>query len=126
LKRGQLEGAEIDGLVSIQRIRIQQQTPFSRANGYTLQGIGPSGTRMRRSRPLTATHPELLIIETPGLCREYRIENWHPSRSQHGRFSGLPWVSRLDVFSVVLLGLLWPSVRFFPNLPSPSLGGCDS
>jgi len=64
---------------------------------------------MRRSRPLTETHPELLVIETPGLSREYRVENRHPSRSQHRRrLSDLPWV---DAFSVILVGLLWPSVK---------------
>src|SRR5216683_4307505 len=77
-----------------------------------LRGIGPSGNRMRRSRPLAEAHPELLVIDTPGLSREYRIENWHPSRTRHGRvIDGLPWISWVDVFSMLLVGLLWPSVR---------------
>jgi phosphatidylinositol glycan class H protein len=76
---------------------------------------------MRRSRPLTEAHPELLVIDIPGLSREYRVESWHPSRSQHRRLSGLPWVSVLDVFSVILVGFLWPAVRSFQNLLS-SLG----
>ena len=71
---------------------------------------------MRRSRPLTEAHPELLVIEIPGLSREYRVEN-----RQLSRLSGLPWVSRLDVFSVILVGLLWPSVRFFQDLPHLSV-----
>jgi len=58
---------------------------------------------MRRSRPLAKAHPELLVIDTPGLSREYRVENWHPG--------GLPWISGVDVFSVILVGLLWPSVK---------------
>ncbi|KAI0005974.1 GPI-GlcNAc transferase complex, PIG-H component-domain-containing protein [Russula compacta] len=67
---------------------------------------------MRRSRPLPEAHPELLIIDTPGLSREYRVENWHLSHSQHKRIiSRLPWVSWLDVFLVMLVGLLWPSVK---------------
>ena len=61
---------------------------------------------MRRSRPLAEAHPELLVLDTPGLSREYRVENW---RSRRG--SGLPWISIVDVFSVMLAGLLWPSVR---------------
>lgn len=64
---------------------------------------------MRRSRPLTETHPELLVIETPGLSREYRVESRHLQRGlQQRRLSGLPWV---DIFSMLLVGLLWPSVR---------------
>jgi phosphatidylinositol glycan class H protein len=67
---------------------------------------------MRRSRPLAEAHPELLVIDTPGLFREYRVENWHLSRSRRGRdISGLPWISMVDIFSVILVGLLWPSVR---------------
>jgi len=71
---------------------------------------------MRRSRPLAEAHPELLVIETPGLCREYRVENyWHRSRFRRRPASGVisggsPWVSWFDVFSVILAGLLWPSV----------------
>jgi len=77
-----------------------------------LRGFGPSGNRMRRSRPLAEAHPELLVIDTPGLSREYRVENWRPSRSRRGRVIGdLPWISMVDVFSVMLAGLLWPSVR---------------
>jgi hypothetical protein len=67
---------------------------------------------MRRSQPLPEAHPELLFIETPGLGCEYRVENWRLSPSQH-RLGGLPWVTRLDAFLVVLIGLLWPSVRSF-------------
>jgi hypothetical protein len=67
---------------------------------------------MRCSRPLLEAHPELLVIETPGLGREYRVENWRLSHSQQ-RFVGLPWVTRFDAFLVVLIGLLWPSVRSF-------------
>lgn len=79
---------------------------------FGLRGFGPSGNRMRRSRPLAEAHPELLVIDTPGLSREYRVENWHLSRSRRGRvISGLPWISIVDVFSVMLAGLLWPSVR---------------
>jgi hypothetical protein len=70
---------------------------------------------MRRSRPLAKAHPELLVIDTPGLSREYRVENWHPG--------GLPWISGVDVFSVILVGLLWPSVR---SLMSISFSGDDS
>jgi len=67
---------------------------------------------MRRSRPLAEAHPELLVIDTPGLSREYRVENWHPSRSRRRRVTGgLPWISRVDVFSAILVGLLWPSVK---------------
>ena len=88
-----------------------------------LRGIGPSGTRMRqrRSQPLTEAHPELIVIETPGLCREYRVENRQLSRSQqHGRLAGLPWISW--AFSVILVGWLWPSVRSFQYLPTSSIG----
>ena len=88
----------------------------------SLEGIGPSGTcmRQRRSRPLTEAHPELLVIDTPGLCREYRVENRQSSPSQqHGRFAGLPWISW--TFSVILVGLLWPSVRSFQTLSPPSV-----
>jgi hypothetical protein len=67
---------------------------------------------MRHSQPLPEAHPELLVIETPGLGCEYRVENWRLSPSQH-RLGGLPWVTRLDAFLVVLIGLLWPSVRSF-------------
>jgi hypothetical protein len=76
----------------------------------------------RRSRPLTTeAHPELLVIETPGLCREYRVENRQSSRrQQHGRLAGLPWIPW--VFSVILVGLLWPSVRLFQNLATSSIG----
>lgn len=77
-----------------------------------LRGFGPSGNRMRRSRPLAEAHPELLVIDTPGLSREYRVENGHLTRRRRGRvISGLPWISIVDVFSVMLAGLLWPSVR---------------
>jgi len=68
---------------------------------------------MRRSRPLADAHPELLVIDTPGLSREYRVENWHTTRNQHhGRvFNINELFSVFDVFAVVFLGLLWPSVR---------------
>jgi hypothetical protein len=66
---------------------------------------------MRRSRPLPEAHPELLVIETPGLGREYRVENWRLLPSQHRL--GVPWVTKVDAFLVVLIGLLWPSVRSF-------------
>ena len=69
---------------------------------------------MRRSRPLPEAYPELLVIETPGLGREYRVENLRLSRSQHklgGILGSLPWVTTFDAFLVVLIGLLWPSVR---------------
>ena len=74
---------------------------------------------MRRSRPLAEAHPELLVIDTPGLSREYRVENW---RSRPRRvIGGLPWISSVDVFSMVLVGLLWPSVRSIMSISS--LGG---
>ena len=79
---------------------------------------------MRRSRPLAEAHPELLVIDTPGLSREYRVENWRLSRSRRGRvISGLPWISMIDVFSVMLAGLLWPSVRSLPCLYFVSASG---
>jgi hypothetical protein len=62
---------------------------------------------MRRSRPLAEAHPEFLVIDTPGLSREYRVEN-----------GGLPWISGVDVFSVILVGLLWPSVRSLVSISS--------
>jgi len=65
---------------------------------------------MRRSRPLAEAHPELLVIDTPGLSREYRVENWHSG--------GLLWISGVDVFSVILVGLLWPSVRSLMSISS--------
>jgi len=79
---------------------------------------------MRRSRPLAEAHPELLVIDTPGLSREYRVENWRLSRSRRGRvIGGLPWISMVDVFSVMLAGLLWPSVRSLPCLYFVSASG---
>ncbi|KAI9510226.1 GPI-GlcNAc transferase complex, PIG-H component-domain-containing protein, partial [Russula earlei] len=69
------------------------------------------------SRPLAEAHPELLVIETPGLYREYRVENWHASRSQRWRVAnGLSWISMFDVCSVMFFGLLWPSVKRNPVL----------
>lgn len=80
---------------------------------------------MRRSRPLPEAYPELLVIETPGLGREYRVENLRLSHSQHklaGILGSLPWVTTFDAFLVVLIGLLWPSVRscFFFSSPGDS------
>ncbi len=67
---------------------------------------------MRHSRPLPEVHPELLIIETPGLGREYRVENGPPSCSQRGRVAScFPWITGFDAFAVMLVGLLWTSVR---------------
>jgi len=74
---------------------------------------------MRRSRPLADAHPELLVIDTPGLSREYRVENWHKTRDQHHERvvnvnESPPWISMFDVFVVVFLGLIWPSVKGNP------------
>jgi hypothetical protein len=64
------------------------------------------------SRPLPDAHPELLIIETPGLGREYRIENEPLSCGQRGRITGyFPWIMGLDAFTVMFVGVLWTSVR---------------
>lgn len=66
---------------------------------------------MRRSRPLPDTNPELLVIETPGLCREYRVENWHLARDGSGRI--IKGVSRLawkDVIFAALATLMWSSI----------------
>lgn len=64
---------------------------------------------MRCSRPLPEVHPELLVIETPGLGREYRVETGPLSHSQRGRC--FPWITGIDAFAVMLVGLLWTSVR---------------
>ncbi|KAI9446514.1 GPI-GlcNAc transferase complex, PIG-H component-domain-containing protein [Lactarius indigo] len=67
---------------------------------------------MRCSRPLPEAHPELLIIETPGLGREYRVENGPLSCGQRGRVANrFPWITGFDAFAVILVGLLWTSVR---------------
>lgn len=67
---------------------------------------------MRRSRPLPDVHPELIIIETPGLGREYRVENEPLSCGQRGHITGyFPWITGLEAFAVILVGVLWTSVR---------------
>ena len=67
---------------------------------------------MRGSRPLPDVHPELLIIETPGLGREYRVESGPLSCSQRGRIAGcFPWITGFDAFVVMVVGLLWTPVR---------------
>jgi len=67
---------------------------------------------MRCSRPLPDLHPELLIIETPGLGREYRVENEPLSCGQRGHITGyFPWITGLDAFAVILVGVLWTSVK---------------
>jgi hypothetical protein len=65
---------------------------------------------MRDSRPLPEVHPELLVIETPGLGREYRVENG--PCSQRGRVaSRFPWITGFDALAVMVFGLLWTPVR---------------
>ena len=75
---------------------------------------------MRCSRPLPDVHPELLIIDTPGLGCEYRVENGPLSCSQRGRghITGrFQWITGFDACAVLLVGLLWTSVRHsFNNL----------
>ena len=67
---------------------------------------------MRDSRPLPEVHPELLVIETPGLGREYRVENGPLSCSQRGRVtSRFPWITGFDAFAMMVVGLLWTPVR---------------
>ncbi|KAF8275109.1 hypothetical protein EI94DRAFT_1560103 [Lactarius quietus] len=67
---------------------------------------------MRCSRPLLDVHPELVIIETPGLGREYRVENGPLSCGQRGRIDGFfSWITGFDAFMVILVGVLWTSVR---------------
>jgi len=74
---------------------------------------GPA-RRMRRTRPLQY-HPELLIVDTPKLCREYRVENWRILRDGTGRTrrgaDGLTWV---DALLVLGAAILWPLVRIAP------------
>lgn len=63
--------------------------------------------------PLPDAHPEFLIIETPGLGREYRVENVPLSCGQRGRITGCfpwTWIMGLDAFTVMLVGVLWTSV----------------
>ncbi|KAI0273568.1 hypothetical protein BC834DRAFT_815887 [Gloeopeniophorella convolvens] len=67
---------------------------------------------MRRFRPLAETHPEFLVIETPGLCREYRVENRRTSHEQHGLLGNLSFFSWLDAFFALLIGFLWRAVLF--------------
>ena len=67
---------------------------------------------MRCSRPLPDVHPELLIIETPGLGREYRVENEPLSCGQRRPITGyFLWITGFDAFTVMLVGVLWISVR---------------
>lgn len=74
---------------------------------------------MRCSRPLPDAHPELLIIETSGLGREFRVENEPLSCGQRGRTTGsFPWLTGFDAFTVMLLGVLWTSVRHPPTICS--------
>jgi phosphatidylinositol glycan class H protein len=63
------------------------------------------------SQPLPDAHPELFIIETPLGC-EYRVENGPLSCGQRGRTTGsFPWLRRFDAFTVMLVGVLWTSMR---------------
>jgi phosphatidylinositol N-acetylglucosaminyltransferase subunit H len=66
---------------------------------------------MRPTRPFV-DHPEFLVLDTPDLCREYRVENWHLARDGSKRVvrSASPpnvW----DALIVLMVALVWPLVR---------------
>ena len=65
---------------------------------------------MRAVRPLLE-HQELVILDTPNLCREYRIESWRPTRNRKKVVRGAFGVSTRDACVVLFLALLWPLVR---------------
>ena len=72
---------------------------------------------MGASRPLPEVHPELLVIETPGLGREYRVENGPLSCSRRGRVAScFLWITGYDAFAVMVVGLLWTPVRHSLNV----------
>lgn len=66
---------------------------------------------MRRTRPLPDTNPELIVIETPGLCYEYRVENWHLAQDGSRRVEqGTSRLSWKDGLFVAIAAFMWPSI----------------
>lgn len=64
------------------------------------------------SRPLPDTHPELLVFDVPGLCKEFRVENWHLARDGSRRpIRGTHALTWFDALLVLLGSALWPTVR---------------
>ncbi|KAI0319367.1 hypothetical protein OF83DRAFT_1055103 [Amylostereum chailletii] len=67
---------------------------------------------MRRTRPLPETHPEFLILETSGLCREYRVENWHLACDGSGKIiSSTVQLSWTDALIALIVSVAWPLAR---------------
>lgn len=80
---------------------------------------------MRRTRPLPDTNPELIVIETPGLCYEYRVENWHLAQDGSRRVEqGTSRLSWKDGLFVAIAAFMWPSVcivqQFLADMESSS------
>lgn len=68
--------------------------------------------KSRTFKPCPNTHPELLIIDDPGLCREFRVENWYLSRDGSGNIKhGVHTLTWMDALLVLLGAVLWPLVR---------------
>ncbi|KZV71869.1 hypothetical protein PENSPDRAFT_675151 [Peniophora sp. CONT] len=66
---------------------------------------------MRILRPLPK-HPELVVFDTPNLCREYHIESWHLAREGSDRVvSRASGFAPRDACAVLLLAVLWPLVK---------------
>ena len=108
------------------RHHIRHATVPTAQTGLEVRRIGPSDNRMRHSRPLAEAHPELLVIDTPGLSREYRVENWHWSRDRRRRvINGFSWISWVEVFSVVVVALLWSLVGSLSCIPSQLIHNSD-
>ncbi|KAI0062332.1 hypothetical protein BV25DRAFT_1885654 [Artomyces pyxidatus] len=60
------------------------------------------------TRPLSDTNPELVVLEAPNLCREYRVENWHLSRDGSGKvIQGSNFLAWTDAVFVALASLVW-------------------
>ncbi|EIM89942.1 uncharacterized protein STEHIDRAFT_50368 [Stereum hirsutum FP-91666 SS1] len=63
------------------------------------------------SRPLPDTHPELLVFDIPGLCKEFRVENWHLARDGSRRpIRGAHALTWFDALLVLLGSALWPTI----------------
>ncbi|ETW85990.1 hypothetical protein HETIRDRAFT_122293 [Heterobasidion irregulare TC 32-1] len=67
---------------------------------------------MRRTRPLPDTNPELIVIETPGLCYEYRVENCHLAQDGSRRVE--QGTSRLSWKDGLCTQILWESILVIP------------